>query len=74
LQFTATHYALLSSVPALAIHTLGGVSGVLAGALGWQAFYGVCMFAALPAMGLMLLLLRHYPPAEQRAAGSAGPA
>jgi len=60
--FTATHYALLSSIPALAIHTVGGLSGVLAGATGWAAFYGICMFAALPAMGLMVVLLRRYPP------------
>jgi PAT family beta-lactamase induction signal transducer AmpG len=60
--FTATHYALLSSIPALAIHTIGGFSGMLAGAVGWVVFYAICTFAALPAMGLMLLLLRWYPP------------
>jgi MFS transporter, PAT family, beta-lactamase induction signal transducer AmpG len=60
--FTATHYALLSSVPALAIHTVGGFSGVVAGAVGWPAFYGICIFAALPAMALMIVLLRRYPP------------
>jgi PAT family beta-lactamase induction signal transducer AmpG len=60
--FTATHYALLSSIPALAIHTIGGVSGVLAGAVGWVIFYAICTLAALPAMGLMVLLLRRYPP------------
>ena len=60
--FTATHYALLSSIPALAIHTIGGFSGVLAGAVGWVAFYAICTFAALPAMGLMVVLLRRYPP------------
>jgi MFS transporter, PAT family, beta-lactamase induction signal transducer AmpG len=60
--FTATHYALLSSIPALAIHTIGGFSGVLAGQVGWVAFYAVCTFAALPAMGLMIVLLRLYPP------------
>jgi len=69
LRFTATQYALLSSVPALAIHTIGGVSGLLAGAVGWMPFYGLCMFAALPAMGLMLVLLRRYPPVEVRAGG-----
>jgi PAT family beta-lactamase induction signal transducer AmpG len=69
LQFTATHYALLSSVPALAIHTIGGVSGLLAADVGWTAFYSLCMFAALPAMGLMLFLLRRYPPVEVRASG-----
>ncbi len=60
--FTATHYALLSSIPALAIHTIGGFSGVLAGAVGWVVFYAICTVAALPAMGLMVLLLRRYPP------------
>ncbi len=63
-QFTATQYALLSSVPAFASHTLGGVSGVVAGAVGWVNFYVLCLFAALPAMALMLYLLRRYPPAE----------
>jgi len=60
--FTATHYALLSSIPALAIHTIGGFSGVLAERAGWVGFYAICTFAALPAMGLMVLLLRRYPP------------
>ena len=43
---------------ALTIHTIGGFSGVLAASLGWTRFYTVCMFAALPAMGLMVVLLR----------------
>jgi PAT family beta-lactamase induction signal transducer AmpG len=63
--FTATHYALLSSIPALAIHTIGGFSGLLADRVGWVLFYAICTFAALPAMGLMLVLLQRYPP-EQR--------
>ena len=57
-EFAATQYALLSSVPALAIHTIGGASGVMAGALGWTLFYTVCMAGALPGMGLMLVLLQ----------------
>jgi MFS transporter, PAT family, beta-lactamase induction signal transducer AmpG len=65
MAFTATHYALLSSVAALTVHTLGGFSGVLAVALGWTHFYILCSFAALPAMLLMVWLLRRYPPAEQ---------
>ena len=66
-RFTATQYALLSSVPAFAVHTIGGASGVLAGALGWVSFYGLCMFAALPAMALMLFLLKRHPPEEAAA-------
>jgi PAT family beta-lactamase induction signal transducer AmpG len=59
--FTATHYALLSSLAAISVHTLGGGSGVLAEQLGWVRFYALCMFAALPSMALMLVLLRRYP-------------
>ncbi len=66
LAFTATHYALLSSVPAFAIHTVGGVSGVLAASIGWVWFYVVCMFTAMPSMGLMVYLLRRYPPVEKK--------
>jgi PAT family beta-lactamase induction signal transducer AmpG len=57
-EFAATQYALLSSVPNLAIHTIGGVSGLMAASLGWTMFYVVCMAGALPGMGLMLILLR----------------
>ncbi|HVY16682.1 MAG TPA: MFS transporter [Rhodopila sp.] len=57
-EFAATQYALLSSVPQLAIHTIGGVSGVMALALGWTWFYVACMAGALPGMALMLALLR----------------
>ena len=61
-EFTATHYALLSSLAAIAVHTIGGASGVLAAQVGWVSFYALCMFAALPSMGLMMVLLRRYPP------------
>lgn len=64
LAFTATHYALLSSLAAIAVHTIGGFSGFLAGSLGWVRFYLLCMFAALPAMAIMRRLLHRFPPAE----------
>jgi PAT family beta-lactamase induction signal transducer AmpG len=70
--FTATHYALLSSLAAIAIHTIGGVSGVLATRLGWIGFYALCMFAALPSMALMLVLLRRYPTEPTRDATAIG--
>jgi PAT family beta-lactamase induction signal transducer AmpG len=56
-EFAATQYALLSSVPQLAIHTIGGMSGLLAAALGWTLFYAVCMAGAVPGMLLMIVLL-----------------
>ena len=42
-QFTATHYALLSSLALISVHTLGGASGVLATQVGWVWFYALCM-------------------------------
>jgi MFS transporter, PAT family, beta-lactamase induction signal transducer AmpG len=55
--FAATQYALLSSIPMFAIHTIGGASGIMAASLGWTRFYIVCMGAAFPGMTLMMALL-----------------
>ena len=70
-EFTATQYALLSSLAAIALRTVGGLSGFLAQATGWTTFYALAMLCALPAMALMLRLLHRYPPAE-RAMARAG--
>jgi PAT family beta-lactamase induction signal transducer AmpG len=59
---TATQYALLSSIAALASRTVGGFSGYMAGPLGWHAFYAVTALATLPSIAVMVYLLRHYPP------------
>ena len=64
-SFTATQYALLSSLAAVGLRTLGGFSGVLAASLGWVGFYAMTMVAALPAMLIMLWLLRRFPPAPR---------
>ena len=69
--FTATQYALLSSLAAVPLRTLGAGSGWLAQALGWPAFFLLTTAAALPAMALMLWLLRRHPP--RRAVGEPVP-
>lgn len=66
--FTATQYALLSSLAPLALRTIGGLSGFMAQAMGFVPFFVMSAFAALPAMGLMILILRFYPPEDGRAA------
>ena len=66
LRYSATHYALLTSLVALASHTVGGLSGYLAQALDWPLFYTMTMFASLPGVVLMLIMLRRYPPPEDR--------
>lgn len=60
--FTATQYALLSSLAAVGLRTIGGLSGMLAASLGWSHFYALTIFAAVPAMLLMITLLRRFPP------------
>lgn len=52
--YTATQYALLSSLAALVFHSLGGAAGFLAEALGWAPFYALTMLGGLPALGLLL--------------------
>ena len=51
-------------MPALAIHIIGPWSGAVATATGWFWFYVLSLLGALPAMALMLFLLRRHPPAE----------
>lgn len=60
--YTATQFALLTSLAAIALRTIGGVSGFVAAAMGWKLFYAVTMFASLPAMLLMVVILRRHPP------------
>ncbi len=64
--FTATQYALLSSLAPLALRTIGGLSGFMAAAMGFVPFFVMSAFAALPAMGLMFVILRFYPPEDRR--------
>ncbi|HEY4253761.1 MAG TPA: MFS transporter [Roseomonas sp.] len=62
IRFTATQYALLSSLAAVPLRTLGASSGWIAEALGWPDFFLLTTAAALPAMGIMIFLLRRLPP------------
>ncbi|WP_159995367.1 AmpG family muropeptide MFS transporter [Roseomonas sp. 18066] len=61
--FTATQYALLSSLAAVPLRTIGGSSGWLAEWLGWPDFFLLTTAAALPAMAIMIYLLIRLPPA-----------
>jgi PAT family beta-lactamase induction signal transducer AmpG len=62
--FTATQYALLSSLAAVPLRTLGASAGFLAEAMGWTPFFLLTTAAALPALGIMLFLLKRLPPEE----------
>ena len=56
--YTATQYALLSALAALAFHTLGGLSGYAAEAFGYRAFFAGTIVASLPALLILLQLRR----------------
>jgi len=53
-RFTATQYALLTSLMAVTRVVVGAPTGVLAGAFGWPVFFIISALAAIP--GLLLLL------------------
>ncbi|MEN6320274.1 MAG: MFS transporter [Syntrophaceae bacterium] len=53
-KFTATQYALLSSLMAVGRYVSGAPTGYLADAVGWVMFFVICTALALP--GLLLLL------------------
>jgi PAT family beta-lactamase induction signal transducer AmpG len=54
-RYSATQYALLSSLVAVSRDILVSPSGLLADALGWRAFFLVSVFAALPGLALLPL-------------------
>ena len=64
-EHTATQFALLSSLAPMALRTVGGLSGYMAAAMGFIPFFILSAFAAVPAMALMLVILRYYPPADR---------
>jgi PAT family beta-lactamase induction signal transducer AmpG len=53
ISYTATQYALLSALAALAFHTVGGLSGYAAEALGYPVFFATTMLMSLPALLLL---------------------
>jgi PAT family beta-lactamase induction signal transducer AmpG len=57
-RFTATQYALLSSLMGVPRVLASAPTGFLAQALGWEGFFLFCTLAAVPGM---LLLLRFAP-------------
>jgi MFS transporter, PAT family, beta-lactamase induction signal transducer AmpG len=61
--FTATQYALLSSLAAVGRTLVASSSGVMADRLGWPSFFLLTTVVTLPAL-LLLLWLAHRDPAE----------
>jgi PAT family beta-lactamase induction signal transducer AmpG len=61
IAFTATQYALLSSLATVPLRTLSAGGGFLAEAMGWPAFFLLTTAAALPALCIALWLMKRFP-------------
>jgi len=63
--FTATQYALLTSLAAVGRTTLSALGGALADTVGWSAFFVLATAACLPGLLLLAWIMRSEPPADQ---------
>ena len=68
--FTATQYALFSSLAAVPRSVISSTSGFMAQALGWERFFLVSAAAGLPALLLLTVIARH--ASSQRGAAAVG--
>jgi PAT family beta-lactamase induction signal transducer AmpG len=64
IAFTATQYALLTSLAAIGRTTLSASGGALADMLGWSPFFVIATVACLPGLLLLAWIMRSEPAAE----------
>jgi len=64
--YTATQYALLSSLAAFARTILSSGGGWLADQVDWVSYFLLTALAALPGLVLLVWLIRRYPPPSVR--------
>ena len=62
-KYTATQYALLSSLMSLARDVLASSSGWLVQHIGWSSFFISTTFMAVPGLLVLWYITRRYPPA-----------
>jgi PAT family beta-lactamase induction signal transducer AmpG len=60
-DFTATQYALLSSLATVGLNVLAASGGALAETLGWVPFFILSTFFCAPSLLLVLWLMRSRP-------------
>jgi PAT family beta-lactamase induction signal transducer AmpG len=66
-RFTATQFALLSSLASLPGTVLGSLSGLIAEALGWQYYYVFCTVITIPGLVFLLRLRPTLEATDQKA-------
>jgi MFS transporter, PAT family, beta-lactamase induction signal transducer AmpG len=64
-RYTATQYAVLSSIYALPGKLLMGTSGIVVDHIGYPTFFIYTASLTLPALVLLVLIWRHYRPAQR---------
>jgi PAT family beta-lactamase induction signal transducer AmpG len=62
-EFTATQYALLSSLATVGLNVLAASGGALAQALGWVPFFVLSTLLCLPSLALLRWIMRQPQPA-----------
>src|SRR5207248_1352308 len=60
-DFTATQYALLSSLATVGLNVLSASGGFLADRLGWVPFFLTCTGLCVPSLVLLLWIMRRAP-------------
>ncbi|WP_408096302.1 AmpG family muropeptide MFS transporter [Peredibacter sp. HCB2-198] len=66
-QFTATQYALLTALMGIPRVILASPTGWMAKQMGWEMFFVVCTFVALPGLLLLIPVFRLEKPAQKAA-------
>lgn len=69
--FTATQYALLSSLATVGRTTLSAAGGWLADRFDWPVFFTLTTLAAVPGLLMILWLIRKFPGTAMRSPGNA---
>jgi PAT family beta-lactamase induction signal transducer AmpG len=61
-QYTATQYAILSSIATLGRNFFSGFAGDMIKALGWDGYFYTCTALAIPGMLMLFYMRRYYQP------------
>lgn len=70
--YTATQYALLTSLMAFSRTAMSAGAGWIADRTDWTTFFMLTTLAALPGLALLLWMIRRFPPPVARAAPVSG--
>jgi len=70
--YTATQYALLTSLMAFSRTAMSSIAGWLADSVDWVTFFVITTVAAVPGLLLLLWMMRRYPAARAPAPGASG--